>query len=128
MPKYHSKKCFYDERAHVTRCTTPHYKWRCKKMELRRCHNNSDVFCDKLLTRGMEISINMQFVHKTFSFRKHFGAVLREGIQTAKFCTEVFVMPKHLITKLFIPESSSYSSPLCIIVLSQQYCRKTVIW
>ena len=28
------------------------------------------------------------------SFRKHFGTVLTEEIQIAKFCTEVFVMPK----------------------------------
>ena len=51
-----------------------------------------------------------------------------EEIQIAKFCTEVFVMPKHLMTKLNIPESSLYMSPLHAIDLSQQYCIITVIW
>ena len=37
-------------------------------------------------------------------------------------------MLKHLMTKLNIPESSLYMSPLCAIVLSQQYRRITVIW
>ena len=40
----------------------------------------------------------------------------------------MFVMPKHLITKLDIPESSLHMSPLRAIVLSQQYCIITVIW
>ena len=61
-------------------------------------------------------------VQNTFSFRKHFGTVLTEEIRIAKFCTEVFVMPKHLMTKLNIPESTLYMSPLLAIVLSQQYC------
>ena len=39
---------------------------------------------------------------KTFSFRKHLGTVLTEEIQITKFCTEVFVMPKHLMTKVNI--------------------------
>ena len=56
---------------------------------------------------------------KTFSFRKHFSTVLTEEIRIAKFCTEVFVMPKHLMTKLNIPKASPYMSPLCAIVLSQ---------
>ena len=60
---------------------------------------------------------------KTFSFRTHFGTVLTEEIRTAK----VFVMPNHLMTKLNIPESSLYMSPLRTIVLFQQYCRMTVI-
>ena len=42
--------------------------------------------------------MNIKFVHK--NFRKHFFLVLRDEIRTAKFCTEVFVMPKHLVTKL----------------------------
>ena len=47
----------------------------------------------------------IKFVHgETFSFCKHFNTVLSEEIRKAKFCTEVFVMPKHLITKLNIPE------------------------
>ena len=66
-------------------------------------------------------------VHKTFSFREHFDTVLREEIQIAKFCTEVFVMPKHLMAKLHIPEASSYMSPLHAIVKSYQYCGSTVI-
>ena len=45
---------------------------------------------------------------KTSSFCKHFGAVLTEEIQIGKFCTEVFVMPKHLMINLNIPESSLY--------------------
>ena len=65
---------------------------------------------------------------KTFNFRKHFGTILTEEIRIAKFCTEVFVMPKRLMTKLNIPEASLYMSPLRAIVLSQQYCRITVIW
>ena len=35
----------------------------------------------------------------------------------AIFCTEVFVMPKHLMTKLNIPEAFLYMSPLRAIVL-----------
>ena len=56
------------------------------------------------------------------------SANLTKEIRIAKFCTEVFVMPKHLMTKLNIPESSLYMSPFRAIVLSQQYCRMTVIW
>ena len=37
-------------------------------------------------------------------------------------------MLKHLMTKLNIPESSLYMSPLRAIVLSQEYCIITVIW
>ena len=70
---------------------------------------------------------DIKFVQKTFSFRKHFGTVLTEEIQIAKFGTEVFVMPKHSMTKLNIPESSLYMFPLCAIVLFQQYCRITVV-
>ena len=62
-----------------------------------------------------------------FSFREHFGTVLTEEIRIAKF-TEVFVMLKRLITKLNKPEASLYMSPLRAIVLSQQYCRTTVMW
>ena len=46
----------------------------------------------------------------------------------AIFCTEVVVMPKRLMTKLNIHEASLYMSPLRVIVLSQQYCRITVIF
>ena len=70
----------------------------------------------------------MKFVHKTFSFRKHFRTVLSEEIRTAKFCTAVFVMPKYLMTKKSYTELSSYMSLLRAIVLSQQYCRITVVW
>ena len=41
-----------------------------------------------------DISI-LYLLKKTFSFRKQFGAVLTEEIRMAKFCTEVFVIPKH---------------------------------
>ena len=66
-----------------------------------------------------DISI-LNLFKKTFSFRKHVGTVLTEEIRIAKFCNEVFVMPKHLMTKLntSIPESSLYMSPLRAIVLS----------
>ena len=37
-------------------------------------------------------------------------------------------MPKHLMTKLNIPEPSFYMSPLRAIVLSQKYRIITVIW
>ena len=74
-----------------------------------------------------DISIS-NLLKKTFSFRKHFGAVLTEEIRIAKFCIEVFVMPKHFKTKLNIPELSLYMSPFRAIVFPQQYCRITVIW
>ena len=70
----------------------------------------------------------LNLLKKSFSFRKHFGTVLTEEIRIAKYCTEVFVMPKHFMTKLNIHESSLCMSPLHAIVLSQQYCRITVIW
>ena len=31
----------------TSRCTTPHYKWRCKKKDLRQYHSNSEVFLTK---------------------------------------------------------------------------------
>ena len=68
----------------------------------------------------------IKFVHKTFSFNKHYVTVLIEEIQTMKFCTKVFVMPKYLMTKLNI-HVSTYMSPLRVIVVSQQYCRITVL-
>ena len=76
---------------------------------------------DKWLSHGVMTSIKddtsiCNLLKKTFSFRKHFGTVLTEEIRIAKFCTEVFVMPKHLMTKLNIPESSLYMSPLRAIV------------
>ena len=70
----------------------------------------------------------LNLLKKTFSFRKQFGTVLIEEIRIAKYCTEVFVMPKRLMTKLNIPETSLYMSILRAIVLSQQYCKITVIW
>ena len=63
---------------------------------------------------------------KMFSFRKHFVTVLTEEIWIAKVCTEVFVMPKHLMTKLNTPTSFLYpKSPLHATVLSQLYRRIT---
>ena len=112
---------------------TPHYKWRCKNKGLSRYQINSEVF----LTHDFRIEwrhqwrwymYDIKFVHKSFSFRKQFGTVLTEEIRTEKFCNEVFVMPKYLMSKLNIPESASYISPLCAIMISQQYCRITVIW
>ena len=101
-------------------------------MNLRRYHTISEIF----LTNDYRMEwrhmsrwyINLKCLKKTFSFRKHFVTVLTEEIRIAKFCTEVFVMPKHSMRKLNIPESPLYMSPLCAIVLSQQYCRITVIW
>ena len=86
----------------------------------------------QMTTHGVKTSIKMihlyQICSKTFNFCKHFDTVLTKGIRIAKFCTEVFVIPKHLMTKLNTPESSLYMSPLRAIVLSQQYCIITVIW
>ena len=62
----------------------------------------------------------------SIKFSTHFGTVLTEEIWTAKFCTEVFEMPKHI--KVNIPESFSYMSPLRTIVLFQPYCRITLMW
>ena len=56
--------------------------------------------------------------HKLASL--HFGTVLTEEIRVAKFCTEVFVMAKHLMTKRNIPESSLYMSRFRAIVLYQE--------
>ena len=67
-----------------------------------------------------------QLCSKILSFRQHLSAVKGEEIRTAKFCNEVFVMPEHLMTKLNIPESSSYIFPLHAVVLSQQYCSDMV--
>ena len=103
-----------------------------KKMDFWRYHMISEIF----LTNDYRTDwrhqcrwyIFIKLVKNTFSFRKHFSTVLTEEIRIAKFCTEVFVMPKHLMTKLYIPESSLYMSPLRAIVLFQQHCRITVIW
>ena len=63
----------------------------------------------------------IKFVHKTFSFCKHFGAVLREEMRTVKFCTKVFVMLKHLMIK-HIP-SPKAQPPLTIeILFSKGHC------
>ena len=35
-----------------------------------------------------------------FSFRKHFSTVLTEEIRIEEFCTEMFLIPKHLMIKL----------------------------
>ena len=56
-----------------------------------------------------DTSILNLFKKKTFSFRKHFGTVLTDEIRIAKFCTEVFVMQKHLMTKLNIPGAFLYT-------------------
>ena len=40
--------------------------------------------------------------------------VLTEEIRIAKFCTEVFMMPKHLMTKVNIPKSSQNHPYTCI--------------
>ena len=61
--------------------------------------------------------IYIKLVQKSVSFRKHFGSILTKEIRKAKFCTEVFVMPKHLMIKLNIPEAFLYMSPLSAIVL-----------
>ena len=101
-------------------------------MDLRRYHMISAIFLTNYYRTDwrhqLRWYIYFKFVQKTYSFRKHFGTILTEEIRIAKFCTEVFVMPKYLMTKLNIPESSLYMSPLRTIVLSQQYCRITVIW
>ena len=45
---------------------------------------------------------------KVFSFRKHFGTVSIGEIRMANFFTEVFVMLKHLMTKLNIQMYLNY--------------------
>ena len=70
----------------------------------------------------------IKLVDDAFSFRTHFGTVLTEEIRTAKFCTEVLLKPKHLLTKFNMPESSSYMSLLHVTVKSQQHCRISVVW
>ena len=60
------------------------------------------------IARSKDINKADTSMSKHFSFRKHFGIVLTEEIQIAKFCTEVFVMPKHLMKELNIPLSSLY--------------------
>ena len=64
---------------------------------------------------------------KTFSFRKHFGTVLTEEIQIAKFCTEVFVLPKHLMTKLNIYLNNPY---ICLHSVQSFYPNNTaeLLW
>ena len=81
----------------------------------------SQYFWQMTITRSEDISKNDTSISnllKKLSYRKYFGTVLTEEIRIAKFCTEVFVMPKHLMTKLNIPESSLYMSLLHAIVLS----------
>ena len=70
----------------------------------------------------------IEFIHKTFRLRKHSRTVLREELQTAKFCTEVSVILTHLMIKLNVIEASLYMVVLHAIVLSQQYCRITLIY
>ena len=71
----------------------------------------------------------LNLLKKNLSYRKHFGTILTQEIRIAKFCNEVFVMPKHLMTKLNNFELSFfYIYPLRAIVLSQQYSIITVIW
>ena len=81
-------------------------------------HNFWNIFDKWLSSEGInkDETPNIKFVQKTLQSRNHFGAVLTEEIRIAKFCTEVFVMPKHLMTKLDIPESFLYMSPLRAIV------------
>ena len=78
----------------------------------------------------MKTSIKMihvyQFCSQNISFHKHFGTISTEEIRIAKLCTEVFMMLRHLMTKLYIPKSFLYMSPLLGIVLSQKYCTFTV--
>ena len=59
-----------------------------------------------LLLLNFCLCVYIKFVKKTLSFRKHFCTVFTEEIRIAKFCTEVFVMPKRLMIKLNIPEAS----------------------
>ena len=92
----------------------------------------SEVFLTNDITRSEDINKDdtsiLNLLKETLSFRKHFGTVFTDEIRIEKFCTEVFVMPKHMMIKLYITELSLYMAPLRAIVLSQQYCRITVIW
>ena len=87
-------------------------------------HDFRNIFA-KWLLHVVKTPIKMIHLYKmcsnTFSFRKHFGTVLTEEIQIAKFCTEVFVITKHLMTKINKPESFLYMSPVFAIVLSKHY-------
>ena len=56
----------------------------------------NDYRTDENINKDVTSTLNL--LKKTFIFRKHFGTVLTEEIRIAKFCTEVFVMPKHLMT------------------------------
>ena len=101
-------------------------------MDFKRYHIISELFLTNdyrsVWRHQWRCYIYIKFVKKWVFFRKHFSTVMTEEIRIAKICTEVFVMPKHLMTKRNIPESSLYMSPLRAIVLSQQYCIITVIW
>ena len=69
----------------------------------------------------------IKYAHKTLNFRKHFDTISTEEIRTANFCHEVFAMSKHLMTKIYIPDASSYMSPFRAIVQSFQF-GIIVIW
>ena len=64
--------------------------------------------------------IYIKFVQKTFSFRKHFGTVLTEEIRVAKFCTEVFKMPK-----LFCGVCCSVTLPFWHFCFCRGFCHRT---
>ena len=70
------------------------YKWRCKKKkDLTQYRNISDIFLkNDYRTESRQksrwyIYINIVFVHKTFSFRKHFGTVWQNKLEQRNFIT-----------------------------------------
>ena len=100
-------------------------------MDLRRYHMISEIFLNNHRTEWRHQSrwyINIKFVQKIFwkkNIRKHFGTVLTEEIWIAKFCAEVFVMPKHLMTKVGILGSFLFMSPLFATLLNMRRC---IVW
>ena len=82
-------------------------------MDLIRYHMISEIFLTMTITRSEDINKDdtsiLNLLKKTFSFRKPFGIVLTEEIRKAKFCTEVFVMPKHLMIEEYIYQNHPYT-------------------
>ena len=68
-------------------------------MDLRRYHMIFEIFLTMTFARSEDNNKDgtsiLNLFKTTFSFRKHFSAVLTEEIRIAKFYNQVFVMPKH---------------------------------
>ena len=94
-------------------------------MDFRRYHMIFEIFLTNNYRIGVKTSIKMIHLY-LICYKKLLVSAntsvqfLTEEIGIAKFCNEVFVMPKHLMTKLNKPESSLNMSQLLAIVLFQQ--------